>query len=161
MKYPLLGVVAGSLLLAATPGLADWVLDDIRERAEILPVPIEVAPGPPRREGPCHIVWNHRREFDKGGESLLDLVVAVRGGNEACLEGRRCEIDALVQHAVEERLEPLDVGGRDLRETPHRAGIGEHEAEHAALLLDAQGDAGVGRRGGTSSASSRRRSSGG
>ena len=28
MKYPLLGVVAGSLLLAATPGLADWVLDD-------------------------------------------------------------------------------------------------------------------------------------
>lgn len=55
----------------------DWVLEDVRERAEILPVPIDAPPVEPVREGPCHIVWNHRREFDKGGESLLDAVEAL------------------------------------------------------------------------------------
>jgi glycosyltransferase involved in cell wall biosynthesis len=55
----------------------DWVLDDVRERAEILPVPIDPPPVEPVREGPCHIVWNHRREFDKGGESLLDAIEAL------------------------------------------------------------------------------------
>ena len=56
----------------------DWVLDRIRERAEILPVPIEDPPGlPSSREGSCHIVWNHRREFDKGADTLLVAVKAL------------------------------------------------------------------------------------
>lgn len=55
----------------------DWVLDDIRERAEVLPVPIDAPPGTPTHDGSCHIVWNHRREFDKGGESLLDAAEAL------------------------------------------------------------------------------------
>ena len=59
----------------ARPG---WVLDRIRERAEILPVPIENPPDlPSSRTGACHIVWNHRREFDKGAETLLFAVQAL------------------------------------------------------------------------------------
>ncbi|RKZ15856.1 DUF3524 domain-containing protein [bacterium] len=47
-------------------------LERIRERAQILPVPIDTPPTTDLvREGPCHIVWNHRREFDKGGDTLL------------------------------------------------------------------------------------------
>ncbi len=50
----------------------DWVLDLLRERAEVLGVPIEDPELSPRsRRGPCHIVWNHRWEFDKGPEALL------------------------------------------------------------------------------------------
>lgn len=58
----------------------DWALDRVRAKAVILPVPID----PPQlpdglRGGPCHIVWNHRREFDKGGELLLAAVTALVG----------------------------------------------------------------------------------
>jgi glycosyltransferase involved in cell wall biosynthesis len=55
----------------------EWVLDEIRDRAQILPVPIESCPFEPVRGGPCHVVWNHRREFDKGGESLLAAATAL------------------------------------------------------------------------------------
>jgi glycosyltransferase involved in cell wall biosynthesis len=55
----------------------DWVLDRIRDRAQVLPVPIDAPTGERNPSGPCHIVWNHRREFDKGGESLLDAAGAL------------------------------------------------------------------------------------
>lgn len=53
-------------------------LDTIAARAGVLPVPIDDPPADrPPRQGPCHIVWNHRREFDKGGELLRAGVVAL------------------------------------------------------------------------------------
>lgn len=57
----------------------DHALERIEAAAVVLPVPIEDPP-PPRepRTGPCHIVWNHRREFDKGGDTLLGAVRALR-----------------------------------------------------------------------------------
>lgn len=64
----------------------DWALRRIRERAQVIPVPIPL-PGASAgaRNGPCHIVWNHRREFDKGGELLL---VAARALVESGLDFR-------------------------------------------------------------------------
>jgi glycosyltransferase involved in cell wall biosynthesis len=49
-----------------------WSLDAIAAKSKVLPVPID----PPRpkataRTGPCHVVWNHRWEFDKGPQHLL------------------------------------------------------------------------------------------
>jgi glycosyltransferase involved in cell wall biosynthesis len=58
----------------------EWVADAISARSEVLPVPIDVAAiervrtGVPPRSGPCHIVWNHRWEFDKGPDLLLGAV---------------------------------------------------------------------------------------
>lgn len=51
------------------------LVERIRERGEVLPVPIDDLPSggtgaSPAREGPCHVVWNHRWEFDKGPEGL-------------------------------------------------------------------------------------------
>jgi glycosyltransferase involved in cell wall biosynthesis len=44
----------------------------LRERGQVLQVPIEdVSVTPLTRRGACHIVWNHRWEFDKGPEALL------------------------------------------------------------------------------------------
>jgi glycosyltransferase involved in cell wall biosynthesis len=55
------------------------LLELVRERAKILPVPIEDPPADrEKRSGPCHIVWNHRREFDKGAETLLAVVRSLR-----------------------------------------------------------------------------------
>lgn len=57
----------------------EGALERIRARAEVLPVPIESPPpATVRREGPCHIVWNHRREFDKGATALLAAARALR-----------------------------------------------------------------------------------
>lgn len=53
----------------------------IRRRGEVLPVPIDDSPllglEKTPREGPCHVVWNHRWEFDKGPELLLRAVRAM------------------------------------------------------------------------------------
>ena len=42
-------------------------------------MPIDLPPTEGDRTGPCHIVWNHRREFYKGGESLLAAATALAG----------------------------------------------------------------------------------
>lgn len=59
-----------------------WTLDTIAARAEVLPVPIDDAAiaadaAGIERSGPCHIVWNHRWEHDKGPERLLEAVRAL------------------------------------------------------------------------------------
>jgi glycosyltransferase involved in cell wall biosynthesis len=65
----------------------NWALESVATRSEILPVPIEdqaidrAVAGSPRRGGPCHIVWNHRWEFDKGPDTLLDCVRALAESN--------------------------------------------------------------------------------
>lgn len=58
----------------------DHALPRIRERSRIFPVPLDVdalAARPDRRTGPCHIVWNHRWEFDKDPDLLLACVEAL------------------------------------------------------------------------------------
>lgn len=66
----------------ARPG---GLVENIRGRGEILPVPIDDRPlddfEPPPREGPCHVVWNHRWEFDKGPELLLRAARALAGSS--------------------------------------------------------------------------------
>ena len=58
----------------------DWTCEAISARSEVLPVPVdvaaieEIAAAAPARRGPCHVVWNHRWEFDKGPDRLLALV---------------------------------------------------------------------------------------
>jgi glycosyltransferase involved in cell wall biosynthesis len=87
----------------------DWVLEDIQERAEILPVPIDVAQRESVSEGPCHIVWNHRREFDKGGESLLDAAEALAGSGldfRFSMLGQEFDTCPPVFEQVAERLGP-------------------------------------------------------
>jgi len=60
-----------------------WAVEEIAAKAQVLPVPIDtaaidVAIGPRApRSGPCHFVWNHRWEFDKGPERLLDIARAL------------------------------------------------------------------------------------
>ncbi len=80
-----------------------------------------------------------------GGERLRDLVVAVRGGHESRLECRWREVHAFLEHAVEERLEAIDVRAGNLVEAPDRCVIGKYETEHAAGAFDGQRDAGVSR----------------
>lgn len=61
----------------------DWVAPTIAARSEVLPVPVDAAEidavcdSVPARHGPCHIVWNHRWEFDKGPDLLLDVAIAL------------------------------------------------------------------------------------
>ncbi len=68
-----------SLLRKMPDARPDWVVEHIRARAQVLPVPIDAdaiatdAAGVVR-SGPCHILWNHRWEFDKGPDLLLAAV---------------------------------------------------------------------------------------
>jgi glycosyltransferase involved in cell wall biosynthesis len=70
---------AGRLVRKMPDFQLEWALDAIAAKSEIVPVPLDVFPSPdadvPRaRTGPCHIVWNHRWEYDKGPEALLAAV---------------------------------------------------------------------------------------
>lgn len=72
----------GALLRKMPDARPDWIVGAIVERSSILPVPIDddvieadVVSGD--RDGPCHIVWNHRWEHDKGPELLLDAIRAL------------------------------------------------------------------------------------
>ena len=78
---------------------------------------------------------------------MFDLAVAVSRRHETRLERGRRQVDAFVQHAVKKCLESFDIGSSDLCKTAYRTRVREHEAEHPALLLGAQSNAGVARRG--------------
>ena len=56
----------------------------------------------------------------------------------AGLERRGCEVDAGVEHAVEERPEALDVSLGDMVEASYDGFVGEHETEHAACTCDGE-----------------------
>ncbi len=52
-------------------------VEQVLEKSELLPVPIDdlTFDRPrPTRAGPCHVVWNHRWEYDKGPDTLLECM---------------------------------------------------------------------------------------
>src|SRR6266568_1194748 len=73
--------------------------------------------------------------------SLLNVLFAVRGGEKAGLKLRRCEIDARVQHAVEEFLEALAVALHRVREIPDWLAR-EVTTEHRATAVERHRHAG-------------------
>jgi hypothetical protein len=76
-----------------------------------------------------------------GLQRVFDLGRAVGGTDEAGLVERRREVDAAVQHRVEEAVEALLVD-RDGAGVVVRQHVGEEEAEQAALAVDRHRDAG-------------------
>jgi hypothetical protein len=62
----------------------------------------------------------------------------VRGADEAGFVQRRRQVHAAVQHAVEEAVEALLVGGHH-RAVVLRQRVGEEEAEHAAFAVATSG----------------------
>ncbi len=67
----------------------------------------------------------------------------MRGRHEAGLVGGQNEINALVQHAVEEALEAFDVAGHDFAVAVDGGLIREEESEHAADVVGRERDAGA------------------
>ncbi len=77
---------AADELLRAMP---DYVLkgvpERIREKAEVMPVGLDTGSidrelmdaGCVRKDGPLHIVWNHRWEFDKGPQEFFDAMLGL------------------------------------------------------------------------------------
>ncbi len=63
-------------------------------------------------------------------------------GDETRLEGRRRQVDALVQHAVKEGHEARLIAGHDLAEVADGVLGGEEHAEHAAHLVARERDTG-------------------
>ncbi len=66
-------------LIKMTPGgFGEEVLEDIQSKAIVLPVGLDdfwfESEPTERTPGPLRLLWNHRWEFDKGPEDLLDLV---------------------------------------------------------------------------------------
>lgn len=51
-----------------------WLPEAILAKSEILPVPVDEVSLPRQRSERCHIVWNHRWEFDKGPAALLAAI---------------------------------------------------------------------------------------
>lgn len=90
---------AGRLLRKMPDFPLEGSVEIIAEKSEVLPVPVDLQELVPAgdvtpREGPCHIVWNHRWEYDKGPDLLLDVMEAlVRTGLpfEVSVLGRRFE----------------------------------------------------------------------
>ncbi len=76
-----------SALLARLPdAVPAGIPEQLSARAEVLPVPIAVDTGSPEPEpepepGPLQLLWNHRWEYDKGPDLLLDIAgaAAARG----------------------------------------------------------------------------------
>ena len=92
----------------------------------------------------------HHRRGSAGGrregvDHVLERAVVVGGGEEPRLEGARRQVDALVEHRVEERLEHLGVLARRGGVVAHRLPVGgEEDAEHVAARLHDVGYAGPG-----------------
>ena len=61
----------------------EWAVEAIATRSRVLAVPIDadaieqLTRSAPPRSGPCHIVWNHRWEFDKGPDLLRAAVTGL------------------------------------------------------------------------------------
>lgn len=98
----------GRLLRKMPDARPDWILSSIAARSAVLPVPIDDdAFETPRgvRKGPCHIVWNHRWEHDKGPELLLELVrglIARKREFRLSVVGQRFETRVPAMDAVRE-----------------------------------------------------------
>lgn len=62
-------------------GVPDGLVAGLREKSEVIPVPIEdrlFAQNPGSHNWNCpHLLWNHRWEYDKGPERLLKLLQAL------------------------------------------------------------------------------------
>jgi len=62
-------------------GVPDGLIDGLREKARVIPVPIEdrlfVSRETPRNRECPHLLWNHRWEYDKGPDRLLKLLRAL------------------------------------------------------------------------------------
>lgn len=62
-------------------GVPAGLIDDLREKSRVIPVPIEdrlFADRPGSIDWACpHLLWNHRWEYDKGPERLLKLLQAL------------------------------------------------------------------------------------
>ncbi|MNB84446.1 hypothetical protein D3C75_313070 [compost metagenome] len=67
----------------------------------------------------------------------------MRDRHKACLERRRCQIDTLFQHQVEEALEALNVALHHILIAGHGFGFGEEDAEHAANVVYHQRNTGI------------------
>jgi glycosyltransferase involved in cell wall biosynthesis len=93
----------------------DWAPQRIRERAEVIPVGVDLetidanrgraAP----REGPLTVVWNHRWEYDKGARAFFEVMMELQSeGREFALvvTGRQFRTSPLVFEEAWERLRP-------------------------------------------------------
>ncbi len=74
---------ADAFLRRMPDGVPDGVVERIRQRAHVLPVPLDDGCfGPPTpRSGPLSIVWNHRWEYDKAPDRFFEALrrVSARG----------------------------------------------------------------------------------
>jgi glycosyltransferase involved in cell wall biosynthesis len=73
---------ARTLLQRMPDAVPDGVVDSIAARSCTLPVPLEEhwfgkRAGTASRDGPFTIVWNHRWEYDKAPERMLDALLAM------------------------------------------------------------------------------------
>jgi glycosyltransferase involved in cell wall biosynthesis len=69
----------GQLLAKFPDEVPDGVVDLLVARSEVLPVPLEIeslagAAKSSSADGPLHVIWNHRWEYDKGPGRLLAVV---------------------------------------------------------------------------------------
>src|SRR5437763_3424597 len=67
-----------------------------------------------RPPGACGSARSAGEALSGGGDRHCDVVVAVCGADEAGLVERRCQIDAALEHRVEEAVEALLVGRHHL-----------------------------------------------
>ena len=110
-----------------------WAADAIAARSVVLPVPLPLGDllGAPREapeDAPLHIVWNHRWEYDKGPDLLLQVM------RELCATELRFELSLLGQSfaAVPAEFQTLrELCGTRLR----RFGFVPDRSEYERILL--------------------------
>src|SRR5437588_11068356 len=79
--------------------------------------------------GQAWVTSSESEELIGGLYGTRDILLAMRCGNEACLKLRGCEIDAPIEHPVEELLEPRRVATLGRLPIHHRIGR-EEEGKH-------------------------------